>query len=116
MLVHPVRPVGPLETGNTLLAHLDTRTYSSAIEPSIKERHVPVTLGGDVRYVVPPIFIDTARGNEVLMQVVDKLEYIALHRTRNGDVIYHAQVYDIFAEANTACMWANGDAKPIGGL
>lgn len=39
------------------------------------------------RYVVAAIQIDRARSDEVLVQVVDVFEDIALHVTRHADVV-----------------------------
>ena len=88
----PIRPIGPLILGNARLVHLNTRyVLSNLLNPS-QTKNPPIPLIRVCRYVIPPPGVDRARRYKVLVEVVHILEHVALHRTRDGDVVDQATV------------------------
>ena len=53
-----------------------------------KELSVPIPFVRARRDVVASIGVDAARIQEMLVQMINKLQYIPLHRPRHGDIVY----------------------------
>jgi hypothetical protein len=105
--------------------------------------NVPIPLIRPGRHVVPSIRVDGTRRDEVFVEVIHKLEHVALHAARHGDVVDEAASIDstlafirtrqeekgrriewfntgipemdhILAQSHSARMRAHGDAESAG--
>lgn len=92
----PVRPIRIFVLGDARLVHLDAARdaviVSDLHSPRIAHggKSPPVALLRVAGDVVSPVLVDGTGIEEVLMQMVDKFQHIALHRPGNSDIVDEA--------------------------
>lgn len=92
----PVRPIRIFVLGDARLVHLDAARdaviVSDLHSPRIAHggESPPVALLCVAGDIVSPILVDGTWVKEMLVQVVDEFQHIALHRPGNSDIVDEA--------------------------
>ena len=72
-----------------MFVHFDAARARSYVSHRV-EKVIPITLGWIQRNIITAFRIDRARVNKMLVEMVYKLEDVAFHRPRDGDIVNQA--------------------------
>lgn len=61
-------------------------------DDSAENDNAPVALVRVVGHIIAAARVDRARGDKVLVQVIDEFENVALHSSRYGDIVDQAEL------------------------